>query len=89
MVLNLDGNSDIGDRGYFIFLKPLIRSRVATNLYCFLEKYRFSFTRARRVLSYHLILVPSLVLNYTSEITWNQTTNYNCLNHLTKSTKNI
>ena len=54
MVLILDGTSDTvthvwSDLGYLIWLRHLIRSRVATN--------RISLMRAQHVMRYHLISV--------------------------------
>ena len=60
LVLNLDGNLEIGahvrfNLGYLICLRRLIGSRAVTNRIFGRRKDLFSFMHAQPVLSYHLI----------------------------------
>ena len=60
MVVILDDNSEKSvhlwsNLGYVICLRHLFRSSAVTNLSLYFRSVLFSFTRAHRVLSYHLV----------------------------------
>ena len=66
MVNTWDGNSETdtpvqSEIGNLICIRDLFRSKALAILKLFLQKDMFSFTRAQRVLCYHLIQVPWII----------------------------